>query len=63
MPDNDPLLTSPQVGRALGMSARSVHRLAESGRLPAAHKLPGVNGSYLFRESDVRRFMTGETAA
>ena len=52
---NDALLTSPQAGLLLGKSARTVQRLAEAGALPIAQKLPGPNGAYLFRESDVRR--------
>ncbi len=58
---DDHLLTSPQVAHRLGKSIRTVHRLAESGDLVPVQKLPGPNGAYLFRESDVERLV--KTAA
>jgi hypothetical protein len=42
------LMTSAQAGAVLGKSARTVQRMAESGRLPYVQRLPGPNGSYLF---------------
>lgn len=53
MPKDDTLLTSPQAGLILGCSARTVQRMADAGGLPIAQKLPGPNGAYLFRRSDV----------
>lgn len=53
MPDTDSLLTSPQVCLILGVSTRTVQRMADAGDLPFAQKLPGPNGAYLFRSSDV----------
>ncbi len=50
----DNLITSGQAGRILGKSARTVQRMVDSGQLTAAQKLPGPNGAFLFRESDVR---------
>lgn len=52
MPQDD-LLTSPQVGLILGKSARTVQRMAGAGELPVAHKIPGPNGAFLFRRSDI----------
>lgn len=46
-------LTSPQAGLLLGKSARTITRMADAGKLPIAQKLPGPNGAYLFRRSDV----------
>lgn len=37
----------------LGKSARTLQRMAESGDLVPAQKLPGPNGAYLFRRGDV----------
>ena len=54
------LLTSVQVGALLGKSQRTVQRLAESGVLSYAQKIPGPNGAYLFREADVRAFRDAE---
>lgn len=62
----DVLLTSPQVAALLGVSLRTVHRLtARQGepRLVPAHKLPGPNGAFLFREADVRALLGTRAAA
>jgi excisionase family DNA binding protein len=53
MTSDDTYLTSPEAGRLLGKSARTVTRMADAGKLPVAQKLPGPNGAYLFRRSDV----------
>lgn len=63
MPDHDELLTSPQAGLVLGKSARTVQRMADAGVIPVAQKLPGPNGAYLYRESDVRAYAETEAAA
>ena len=51
------LLTSPQVAHLLGCSTRTVHRLVTSEELIPAQKLPGPNGAYLFRRSDVEALL------
>jgi excisionase family DNA binding protein len=43
-----PPLTSRQVAERLGVDLRTVHRMADDGRLPSAGKLPGLTGAYLF---------------
>ena len=35
------------------MTVRTVQRLAASGALPVAHKLPGQTGAFLFSPADV----------
>lgn len=47
------LVTSPQAAQILGVSARTVQRLADAGTLPVAQKLPGPNGAYLYKRADV----------
>lgn len=49
------LLTTTEAGVLLRKSARTVQRLAESGEIPVALKLPGPNGAYLIRRADVER--------
>lgn len=49
-------LTSPEVGRLLGRSTRTVHRLVISGDLIPAQKLPGPNGAFLFDPDEVAKF-------
>jgi hypothetical protein len=62
MSQPDTLLTSPQAGLILGKSARTVQRMADAGLIPVAQKLPGPNGAYLFRESDVRAYREPSSA-
>jgi excisionase family DNA binding protein len=42
------LLTTRQVAERLGVDRGTVSRAAAAGRLPAAGKLPGRTGAYLF---------------
>jgi excisionase family DNA binding protein len=51
MPNN--LLSTAEAADRLGVSVRTVTRWAESGRLPVAHRMPGVTGAMLFEESAV----------
>ena len=53
---NDDLLTSTQAGQIIGRSGRTVVRQAELGAIPIATKLPGPNGAYLFRRSDIEAY-------
>lgn len=55
MPQGE-LLTSPQVGRLLGVSPRTVHRLVTSKQLLPAIKLPGPNGAFLFAPDAVEEY-------
>lgn len=50
---HEDLLTSTEAGRILGCSGRTVQRKHEAGLLDAAYQLPGPNGAFLFRRSDV----------
>ena len=47
------LLGVTEAAKLIGCSDRTVKRLAKSGALPHAHKLPGATGAYLFRRADV----------
>lgn len=49
------LIGTADAAKILGVSERTAKRLASSGRLPAAVKMPGETGAYLFRRSDVER--------
>lgn len=52
---NDALMTSTEAGAVLGLSGRTVQRLAEKGELAFVRKLPGQNGAYLFESSVIER--------
>jgi excisionase family DNA binding protein len=54
MPESD-LMTAQQVAELLDVSTRTVHRMADDGRLRIEHKLPGETGAYLFARVDVRK--------
>lgn len=56
----DELLTSTQAGFLLGKSGRTVQRMVDAGALTPVQKLPGPNGAYLFRRSDVEALATAE---
>jgi predicted DNA-binding transcriptional regulator AlpA len=60
--DTEPLLTSTQVGALIGCSAKTVIRMAETNRLPIAHRLPGRKGAYLFRLTDIESAMAKRSA-
>lgn len=56
MTDEAPtLLTSTQAGRLLGVSGRTVLRMAERNEIRVAAKLPGINGPRLFDADEVQR--------
>ena len=41
----------------LGCSPRTVQRMIEDDKLTPERKLPGPNGAYLFRRSDVEQLL------
>jgi excisionase family DNA binding protein len=55
------LLTAAQVAEQAGCTARTVLRWVETGKLEAAHRLPGETGLYLFTPEVVERFLAEET--
>jgi len=63
MTNPDDLLTSAEAGRIIDRSARTIQRLIEAGTLPCVRQLPGPNGPYLIRRSDVEALLTSERRA
>lgn len=68
MDTHSDLITSFEAGLLLGKSARTVQRMAitdanPDGILPIVKKLPGPNGAYLFRRSDVEALLVSEDGA
>ncbi len=47
-------MTTVQVARRLGKSVRTVHRMVDTGRLPAT-RVPGYKGPLLFDRAEVER--------
>lgn len=49
-------MTTGQVADRLGVTIRTVLRMAADGRLPVAFKVPGKTGTYLFDRQVVEMF-------
>lgn len=49
----DELLTTGDVAKMIGRSARTVSRLVKDGDIPYAERLSAANGIYLIRRSAV----------
>lgn len=64
MAKNEPPLTTQQVAAILGCHVRTVHRMAEDGRLPG-HKLGDNTRAWVFDPAEVRAYKarTGQTDA
>lgn len=46
-------LTAGEAAERLGVTVATVNRMAAQGKIPTAHKLPGVRGARLFRATDL----------
>ena len=57
------LIGTAEVCRLLECNPATVGRWAASGKLPAAHKLPGKNGAFLFRRADVEKLAAEKAEA
>jgi len=56
------LLSSTEVARRLGVSIKTVHRLARAGQIPGAQKLPGRTGAFIFDPDMLDAWLTGRKA-
>lgn len=58
------LITSPQAAALLKCSARTVHRLVDSGQLKPVMRLSaGPNGAFVFKRRDVERLAKAKWTA
>lgn len=55
------LLDASTVAERLGVSRRTLIRMAADGRVPAL-KAPGYKGAYLFQESEIDRLQSEHEA-
>lgn len=55
------LVSTTQAAEQLGVSIRTIHRLAQSGRLHVAHKLPTGTGAYLFYKADIDAYLEAKS--
>jgi len=56
----DELLTTAEVAPMIGKSIRTTARLAQTGALPYAERLPFARGIYRFRRRDVLDYLRRE---
>lgn len=57
------LITTTEAATVLGYTVAWTNKLAASGRLPVAHKLPGRTGAFLFDRADIERWATTRAAS
>lgn len=55
LPPDTILLATVEAADAIGVERSTLSRWIESGRIAAAHKLPGKNGAHLFALAEVER--------
>lgn len=63
VPKNEHLIPTKQVAELLGKDVRTVHRLANKGLLPAALKIGGKTGAWLFDVDVVEMYRRHRDAA
>lgn len=49
----DELITTAQAAEILRITVAWANKQAAAGRLPVAHKLPGLTGAYLFHRDEI----------
>lgn len=54
--DKDNLINSNTACKRLGISRNTLYRLIKNGEIKPAIKMPGNNGSYFFRESELLKY-------
>lgn len=59
----DDLMTTAQVAELLGITVAWANKQAARGRLPVAHKLPGLTGAYLFHRDEIELIADREPVA
>ena len=57
------LIGTTEAAELLGVSRATVKRLATTGVLPVANRLPGATGALLYRRADVLRLARKRGAA
>jgi excisionase family DNA binding protein len=57
VPKNEQLIPTKQVAELLGVDVRTVHRLADRKHLPAAMKIEGKTGAWLFSRDVVEMYL------
>lgn len=55
------LLSTGRVAELLGISIRTVQRMAKTDKIPA-RKLDGHHGQYVFEESDIAAYLAAQEA-
>jgi len=57
------LITTAEVAQLLGITIAWTNKQAAKGRLPVAHKLPGLTGAYLFQRDEIEALASQRQSA
>ena len=57
------LLSTAEAAERIGVSVRTLNRMAEDGRITPAAKAPGLRGGYLYEPAEVERVAAEAGAA
>ena len=56
-------ITATDVAERVGVSVRTLNRMADDGRIVAAAKAPGLRGGYLYEPAEVERVAAEQVAS
>lgn len=62
-PLDQAVIPTAEVAKITGKSVATIHRWADTGRLPVAVKAPGIRGARFFRLEDVQQAKDDEQVA
>lgn len=63
MASHNDLIGSAEACRLLGIDSSTLTRWVVSGKVVAAHKLPGRTGAYLYHRADIEALVDDEKSA
>lgn len=59
---SEQLMSTAEVATLKGVHPTTVNRWVQAGRLPIAHKAPGIRGANLYRRADVEALVAARAA-
>ena len=57
------LLSTAEAAERVGVSVRTLNRMADDGRITPAAKAPGLRGGYLYEPAEVERVAAEQVAS
>ena len=49
------LISTAEAAKQLGVSVRTLNRMADDGRITPAGKAPGLRGAYMYDQAEIER--------